>query len=245
MIKTLPPKGAELQASIQPLVYAIDSRPVAEKAVERLGLQREPVGRLGPMGAAELLDKLTVEQVEDTTFIVLTYEDIDPVRAKQIVNTVSEVSSEFISERSSQWTANVYEEAVVPESPASPHPFRNGLLTLAIGLVLSAVLVLPRPRLLAARVADSLVGSAVRPIGEAELELRIDPSEAERSKQQELLEALGRRGKLTAVEASLETALSVEEANRLLFDLVAKGHLQITAEDGKLLYSFWESTEHE
>jgi hypothetical protein len=42
MIKTLPPKGAELQAIIQPLGYAIDSRPVAEKAIGRLGLQMGP-----------------------------------------------------------------------------------------------------------------------------------------------------------------------------------------------------------
>jgi hypothetical protein len=240
MIKTLPPGGEGLQASIQPLVYAIDSRTVAEKAVERLGLQREPVGRLGPMGAAELLDNLTVEPVGDTrytSFIVLTYEDADPERAQQIANTVGEVSSEFIPERSSGFRSTVWEKAAVPESPASPHPLRNGLLTLVIGLVLSAMLVLPRPRLLAARVAGSLVGPAVRPIGEAELP--IDPSEAERSKEQELLEALGRRGKLTAVEAALESELSVEEANRILEELAFAGHLEVTVEDGKLLYSFW------
>jgi capsular polysaccharide biosynthesis protein len=138
MIKTLPPGGEGLQASIQPLVYAIDSRPVAEKAVERLGLQREPVGRLVPMGAAELLDKLTVEQVENTSFIVLTYEDTDPVRATRIVNTVGEVSSELISERSRDLTAKLYEKAEVPESPASPKPLRNGLLTLVIGLMFCA-----------------------------------------------------------------------------------------------------------
>jgi uncharacterized protein involved in exopolysaccharide biosynthesis len=51
MIKTLPPGGEGLQAIIQVLLIAIDSRPVAEEAVERLGLQKEPVGRLGPMGA--------------------------------------------------------------------------------------------------------------------------------------------------------------------------------------------------
>ncbi len=52
-------------------------------------------------------------------------------------------------------------------------------------------------------------------------------------------DALGRRGKLTAVEASLGTSLSVEEANRMLFELAARGHLEVTVEHGKLLYSFW------
>jgi hypothetical protein len=65
-------------------------------------------------------------------------------------------------------------------------------------------------------------------------------SRAERIKEQELLEALDRRGKLTAVEAALETSLSVEETNRMLFELAVRGHLEITAEPGRLLYSFWE-----
>jgi hypothetical protein len=189
------------------------------------------------MGAAELLDNLTVEQVESTSFIVLTYESNDPVEATKIVNTVGQVSSQLISESSarspgSQLTANVYEEAVVPDSPVSPHPWRNGLLTLVIGLMLCAGTVVVRPGV-GARMAGALNEWAVRPIGEADL-----PDE--RTKEQELLEALGRRGKLTAVEAALESSLPVEEANRMLFDLAARGHLEVTVEDGKLLYSFWE-----
>ena len=41
------------------------------------------------------------------------------------------------------------------------------------------------------------------------------------------------------MEASLATSLSVEEANRMLFELAARGHLEVTVEHGKLLYSFW------
>jgi uncharacterized protein involved in exopolysaccharide biosynthesis len=52
MIKTLPPKGAGLQAITLTMVQAIDSRPVAEEAIQRLGLQMDP---------AELLDNLSVE----------------------------------------------------------------------------------------------------------------------------------------------------------------------------------------
>jgi capsular polysaccharide biosynthesis protein len=209
------------------MMHAIDSRPVAEEALLRLGLQTDP---------AELLDNLTVEQIEGTQFIRLTYEDTDPMRAQQIANTVGKVSSEFISQRSNEFMATVWERAAVPESPVSPHPLRNGLLTLVIGLVFCAGTVVVRPGV-GARMAGALNEWSVRPIGEAELP--IDPSEAERTKEQELLEALGRRGKLTAVEASLETSLSVEEANRILFELAARGHLEVTVEDGKLLYSFW------
>jgi capsular polysaccharide biosynthesis protein len=130
MIQT-DPRGLQTLALM--MVHGTGSRPVAEEVIGRLGLRMEP---------AELLDNLTVEQVENTSFIVLTYEGNDPVEAQQIVNTVGEVASEFISETSmagSKLTATVYAKAAVPENPVSPKPLRNGLLTLVIGLVLCAV----------------------------------------------------------------------------------------------------------
>jgi hypothetical protein len=138
--------------------------------------------------------------------------------------------------------ATVWEKAAVPESPVSPHPLRNGLLTLVIGLMLCAGTVVALPGV-GARVAGTLGERPSRQgIGQAGVLGRRhrDPSIVERIKEKELLLALGRRGKLTAVEAALETSLSVEEANRMLFELAARGHLEITVEHGKLLYSFWE-----
>jgi hypothetical protein len=199
------------------------------------------------MGAAELLDNLSAEQVENTSFIVLTYEDADPVRAQRIVNTVGEVSSELISERSSALKATVVEKAALPESPVSPRPLRNGLLTLVIGLVLCVGTVVALPGV-GARVAGTLGERPSRQgIGQAGVLGRRHsaPSIVERIKEKELLRALGRHGKLTAVEASLATSLSVEEANRMLFDLAARGHLQVTAEHGRLYYAFWEHDREE
>jgi hypothetical protein len=66
-----------------------------------------------------------------------------------------------------------------------------------------------------------------------------DSSIVERVKEKKLLLALGRRGKLTAIEAALETELSVEEANRMLQALALQGQLEVTVEHGKLSYSFW------
>jgi len=132
MIKTLPPSVQGLQTIILTMIHTIHTRPVAEETTARLGLRMEP---------AELLDNLTVEQVENTSFIALTYEGTDPHKATQIVNTVGEVSSELIPERGaagSQLTAPVYEKAVVPESPVSPKPLRSGLLTLVVVWVLYA-----------------------------------------------------------------------------------------------------------
>jgi capsular polysaccharide biosynthesis protein len=117
----LPPTG-QLQELTLMSTYAIDTSPVAEEAIRRLGLRMEP---------AELLDKLTVEQVENTSFIRLRYEGTDPYKATQIVNTVGEVSSEHISKASPVWPvsnlrATVDDEARVPHTPASPDPLRNG-----------------------------------------------------------------------------------------------------------------------
>ena len=159
----------------QEIMHTIGTRSVAQEATQRLGLQMDP---------DELLDNLTVEQVGNTSFIVLTYESTDPVKATKIVNTVGQVSSELISETSAangQLTANVYEKAMVSENPVSPHPWRNGLLTLVIGLVLCAGIVVVRPGV-GAKMAGALNEWAVRPIGEAELP--VDPSEAEALKEQ-------------------------------------------------------------
>jgi hypothetical protein len=66
-------------------------------------------------------------------------------------------------------------------------------------------------------------------------------SGVETAKEKELLEALRRRGALTAAGVALATTLSVEEADRILSALAAKGHLEVRAERGRLLYSLWES----
>jgi capsular polysaccharide biosynthesis protein len=126
-IQRLLPKGERLQKIILTLAHFIDSRPVAEEAIQRLGLRMEP---------AELLDNLTADQVENKSFIRISYKGTDPVQAKQIVNTAGEVFSELISERSRTLRATVY-EARVPDTPISPKPLRNGLFTLVAGLALS------------------------------------------------------------------------------------------------------------
>lgn len=125
-----------LQQLTQNMTIAIGTRPVAEEAIQRLGLEISP---------EELLDNLTIEQVETSQFIRLGYTDTDPQRTQQIVNTVGVVSSERISQASvpgGALTATVYERAIIPVSPASPDPTRNGILAAALGLMLGIGLVL-------------------------------------------------------------------------------------------------------
>src|SRR3712207_2945298 len=96
------------------------------------------------MKPAELLENLSVEQEGSTVFIQLSYKDADPERAQQIVNTVGVVSSERIPEAigNADITVTMYEDALLPGSPASPDPLRNCILALLLGLMLGTGLAL-------------------------------------------------------------------------------------------------------
>ena len=63
---------------------------------------------------------------------------------------------------------------------------------------------------------------------------------AKESKERELLEALARRGELSPALAALETSLTVDEANRMLSELAASGHVEVRAQEGRLGYALWE-----
>jgi capsular polysaccharide biosynthesis protein len=128
-----------LQSLMPTLIHVIDSRPVAEDATQQLSFEMTP---------EELLSNLTIEHVEGTNFIHLTYEGTNLAEAAQIVNTVGEVSSERISETTraagSDLSANVFVKARVPDNPTpvSPNPLRNGLLAAVFGLMLGIGLAL-------------------------------------------------------------------------------------------------------
>ena len=123
--------AGERQTFTQAMTMAVNTRPVAEGAIGRLGLR---------MGPDELLDNLTAEQVEGSTFIRLTYTDADPRRAKQVVNAVGEAFSELAA--ANKITATLHDAATVPDTPVSPAPLRNGLLAAGLGLFLCVGLAL-------------------------------------------------------------------------------------------------------
>ncbi len=59
--------------------------------------------------------------------------------------------------------------------------------------------------------------------------------------ERELLEALGEHGELTPARAAMETSLSVAEADRMLHDLAAAGHLEVRTRGVGLSYALWTS----
>jgi hypothetical protein len=87
--------------------------------------------------------------------------------------------------------------------------------------------------------ARGMARSASRPAGRAR-GARSGASAAEAAREKELLEAIRRRGEITAAEAALETSLSVEEADRMLSRMAVGGHLQVTVDGARIAYSLWE-----
>ena len=133
LVKPPAPTAEGLQEPARSVVEAIDSRPVAEEVIQRLGLRMKP---------AELVENLSVEPEVSPGFLQLSYKDTDPERAQRIVNTVGVGSSERIPEAigSADITVTMYEDALVPGSPESPDPVRNAALALMLGLMVGPVL---------------------------------------------------------------------------------------------------------
>lgn len=126
-----------LQDLAPTMAKALTTRPVAQAVVEQLGMPEE--------SAEALLDNLEAQQDPSTTFVDVSYRDSDPKRAQLVVNTVGEVFSRQVSDLSpnvNDLTATVWEQATLPESPVSPNPALNGVMALALGILLGVGLAL-------------------------------------------------------------------------------------------------------
>ena len=72
------------------------------------------------------------------------------------------------------------------------------------------------------------------------VDTRSEPPAAN-ARERELLEALQSSGELTPAQAAMETSLTVNEAEQMLKDLAAKGHLDVRVRGGGLFYGLWET----
>ena len=72
------------------------------------------------------------------------------------------------------------------------------------------------------------------------IDTRSEPPAAN-ARERELLEALQSSGELTPAQAAMETSLTVNEADEMLKDLAAKGHLDVRVRGGGLFYGLWET----
>ena len=72
------------------------------------------------------------------------------------------------------------------------------------------------------------------------VDTRSEPPAAN-ARERELLQALQSKGELTSAQAAMETSLTVNEADEMLKDLAAKGHLDVRVRGGGLFYGLWET----
>ncbi len=106
------------------------TRPMAEGVV---------ASQSGLVSAEDLNENLTVEQVEDTRFLSLSYQDNDPTRAQAVVNDAARVFVEGAAEANGMASGAALKVASYAPEPVAlegPSPVRNGLLALALGLML-------------------------------------------------------------------------------------------------------------
>jgi capsular polysaccharide biosynthesis protein len=129
-----------LQMLTRTVAEAVVSRRVAESALRELNLQ---------MKAETLSSSLSVQPVEDTQFVSISYQDSNPARATEVVNAIANASADQIPRisPSTAVTVTVWEPAQEPEVSAVSKLARDGVLALLLGTMLGFGLVFLLERL--------------------------------------------------------------------------------------------------
>lgn len=84
-----------------------------------------------------LANQISVAAPKETRIIAITVSNTDPNKAKQLADTVREVSSNKIKEITKIQDITTIEEAQVPTIPFSPNIKKNALVAFAVGFILS------------------------------------------------------------------------------------------------------------
>lgn len=127
----------DLQVStllMQDYIQVIKSRTVMESVISRLNLD---------MKYEELLHKIDVSSTSETRIIEITAIDDDPYRARDIADTVSEISTEHIKNVMNSEAVNVVDKANVPDteftSPTKKYAVIAGLMGCMIVILIIVI----------------------------------------------------------------------------------------------------------
>ena len=124
-----------------------------------------------------------------------------------------------------------------PDREGNPYLY----VTLGIGFVVAALLVIGTAGVLAAGLPFVIAAAALLGKGISELRGHRRSLPAPISKERELLTAIrDNGGSITPAEAAMGTTLTVEEADRMLSELANGGHLRVGSDEGTLFYSLPE-----
>ena len=106
----------------------IKSRPVLQEVIDKQNLD---------LTTDELGEMITIDNPKDTRILSITVEDIEPMRAKAIVDEVTKSASNYIGDIMEMVPPKIIEEGVPAEKPSSPNVKKNA----AMGGLAAAVLI--------------------------------------------------------------------------------------------------------
>ena len=110
----------------------IKSRPVLQEVIDKQNLD---------LTTDELGEMITIDNPSDTRILSITVEDIEPMRAKAIVDEVTKSASNYIGDIMEMVPPKVIEDGIVAVKPSSPSVKKNaavgglGLAVLVCGLI--------------------------------------------------------------------------------------------------------------
>ena len=109
----------------------ISDRAVLNEVIDRLDLD---------MGVNALKGCISIDNPENTRIIAVSVRTADPRLSMQIAQCICEVSQDKIVELLCTDAVNIISDAYMPSSPSSPNLHSNMLVGLAIGVVLSLLI---------------------------------------------------------------------------------------------------------
>lgn len=121
--------GTQLTSDFQTLAQ---SRAVLEKVIEELDLD---------MSYGQLSSSVSVSNPASTRFLKLTVTNPDPELARDISNTMAEVTSDRVAEVMNTDRPSLMEKAVTPTAPSSPNLMKNALTGGLVGAAIAIALI--------------------------------------------------------------------------------------------------------
>jgi capsular polysaccharide biosynthesis protein len=111
----------------------VKSRRITEMAIARLELEN--------VSSPEFAQKLNIQSKKDTRLIEITAQDLNPEKAKNIVNTVAEVFSEEIVKIMEIKNIQIIDAAIVNVNPIKPNTKMNVAVALVLGIMIGIGLI--------------------------------------------------------------------------------------------------------
>ena len=110
----------------------ISSRPVLQEAIEELGLE---------ISYKRLRNMITISNPNDSRMLIISTMQPDPELAKSVVDTVAQISSEYIAEKMEVTAPKIIEEGEVPINQSSPSLLRNTAIGGMLGILAAVFLI--------------------------------------------------------------------------------------------------------